>query len=142
MEINNTPKAEIVSAKHKTNATWILGIVGFVCSIPHALCFLVCAAAAGTAEAMAGDAKGADETLAAGAALFHLGLLAALVCFIALFFGKKDGKLPVIAGGITIAGSAFLLICSFISFSLFGIASAVCYLIGGIFCIINSKRIA
>ncbi|MBE6381175.1 MAG: hypothetical protein E7047_09640 [Lentisphaerae bacterium] len=137
---NNTVTTKTV--KTKTNAPWILGIVGFACSIPHALCFLICAAAVSTAEFMAtdGDTAAAQSTADAGAAMFYLGLLVSLVCFIALFFGKKDGQLPVIAGVITILGAAFLLICSVMSFSLFGLASAVCYAIGGIFCIVNSKR--
>lgn len=125
----------------KTNAPWIMGIVGFACSIPHALCFLVCTAAVTTVEFMAteGDTAAAQSTADTGAGMFYLGLLVALICFIALFFGKKEGPLPVIAGGIVIAGSVYLLICSVMSFSLFGLASAVCYSIGGVFCIINSK---
>lgn len=138
--------------QHKSNAPWILGIIAFVASIPNILCATVCAAAvAGLSEtakeeaARTGDA--ATQTTAAGTSEAMAGILAAivivsLICFVLSFFGKS--KISVITGILLVLGAIFVLISSFVGPGsiLWGSVAGVCYLIGGIFSIINKKRIA
>ena len=136
----------------KSNAPWILGIIAFVASIPNILCATVCAAAIGGLSEMAKeDAARTGDTAAHAAASSTseamAGFLAAivivsLVCFILSFFGKS--KISVITGILRIFGAIFLLVSSFAGPGniLWGLVAATCYLIGGIFSIINKKRIA
>ncbi len=127
----------------KSNAPWILGIVGFVASIPNILCATICAAAVATYSE---DSYYPGQTLSSTSQtmgwLLLLIIVASIACFVLSFFGKS--KQSVITGIVMIAGSVFILINGFVGLGSFiwGSVAGVCYLIGGIFSILNSKRIA
>jgi len=149
---NDNVTVIVNNQQHKSNAPWILGIIAFVASIPNILCATVCAAVAvGISETAkeeavkSGDA--AAQASASGASEAFAGLLVAivivsLICFVLSFFGKS--KISVITGILLILGSLFLLASTFAGPGsiLWGSVAGTCYLIGGIFSIINKKRIA
>ena len=135
---NGSVTVSVDNAKKKSNAPWILGVIGFILSIPNAICTLFCGAVAAVAEAQNGEAAaGGFANFIAGN--FWLIVLASIVSFIMLFFGKKSGKAPVVCGWIAIACAAYICLCSVVVFSLFGLAAAICFLIGGICSLKNSK---
>lgn len=126
--------------KTKSNAPWILGIVGLFLTILHYACAVVCAAALSAHEAVAKDAAAGDRMADAGVfyANFVAGIM--LLCFLLSFFGKgKHSKFVgvlIVLGGIT-AGAM-----SCVNLSIPGLAAGFVYLFAGISSILNSKKIA
>ena len=125
--------------KTKSNAPWILGIVGIFLTILHYACAIVCSAglaglggAAGDAE---GGAKAADNSLMFGTAA--AGIM--FVCFILSFFGKS--KASTFTGLLLIVGGITSVCMSIPHFSAAGIAAGIVYMCAGISSICNSKKI-
>ena len=69
-------------------------------------------------------------------------ILASIVAFVALFFGKSKEKIAKITGIAAIVCASYVLLCGSVTLNVFGVAAAACFLIGGVFSIINSKRVA
>ena len=68
-------------------------------------------------------------------------IISSILCFVFSFFGKS--KISHIAGAIVILGAILILGTAIIGFGswIWGIAAGILYLIGGIFSIINKKRL-
>lgn len=141
----------------KSNAPWILGIIAFVLSIPNILCATLCAAATTVGAAIAAspdpfttttdaDAQAATEAAAATATvasgLLWTVIVASILCFIFSFFGKS--KNSHVTGILTIIGGAYIFIQALIGLGswIWGTAAGILYLIGGIYSILNKKRLA
>lgn len=108
-----------------SNTPMILGIIGFVSSIPGILCTGMCA---GLAEA--GGAQGAGTTT-----FLYLSLLPSIVGFIFSFMANSKAKL---AGIVLIVCSILLLITTVVTFNwFFGLITTACYLIAGILSVKN-----
>ena len=130
--------------KTKSNAPWILGLVGFGLSIPQVICSILCAgAAAGVAgaSAEAGGANAAEQAATAGAAgfIFMLPVFCTFLCFILSFFGKS--KASTVTGVLLILLGLLDVYASVTNISALGIAAAVCFFCSGISSICNSKKI-
>ena len=126
--------------KTKSNAPWILGIVGFGLSIPQAICSILCAGVAAGAVQAANGATG-EEVANAGAtgAFFMLPAILAFTCFILSFFGKS--KISTATGVLLIIlGIVDAYVC-FVTLAWLGIAAAICYACAGISSICNSKKL-
>lgn len=126
--------------KTKSNAPWILGIIGLFMTIMHYACAIVCAATLGVHEAVAKDAAAGDHMADAGVfyANFVSGIM--LLCFLLSFFGKGNHSkivgILIVLGGIT-AGAM-----SCVNLSIPGLAAGFIYLFAGISSISNSKKAA
>ncbi len=108
----------------RSNTPMILGIVGFVSSIPGILCTGMCA---GLAEA--GGAKGAGTTF------LYLSLVPSILGFIFSFMANSKAKL---AGIVLIVCSVLLLITTVITFNwFFGLITTASYLIAGVLSVKN-----
>lgn len=130
--------------KTKSNAPWILGIVGFGLSIPQVICSILCAgAAAGIAGAgsEAAGASTAEQAANAGAAglVFMLPVICTFVCFILTFFGKS--KISTVTGVLLILLGLFDVYACVVNFSALGIAAAICFACAGISSICNTKKL-
>lgn len=149
---NENVTVVVTNQQHKSNAPWILGIIGFIVSIPNILCATVCAAAgAAVSEAARQDAVNSGNAAAeasatnsgeAFAGMLLVFVIISLLCFILTFFGKS--KISVVTGILLILGALFILVNGFVGLGnmLLGSIVGICYLIGGIYSIINKKRIA
>ncbi len=138
---NNT--TTVVIKSEKSNAPLICGIIGFVLEIPNLACNVLCAAFAGASAGLASDSNDfdsttADQTTDAMIPFIWIGFLLSLLCFIFCFFGKK--KCANVLGIITILAALYVTIMSCISFSLFGLAAGILFLVQGIVMITNSKK--
>lgn len=142
----------VVVQQRKSNAPWILGIIGFIFNIPNVLYATVCAAAgAAVSEAArqdavrSGDAATANSAANSGeafAGMLLVFVIISLLCFILSFCGKS--KISVVTGILLILGALFILINGFIGLGnmFLGIIVGICYLIGGIYSIVNKNRVA
>lgn len=125
--------------KTKSNAPWILGIIGIFLTILHYACAIACSAGLAGLGGAAGDAEGgaraADSSLMFGTVA--AGIM--FVCFILSFFGKSKAStftgLLLIVGGITSIGM------SIPHFSAAGAAAGIIYMCAGISSICNRKKI-
>jgi len=128
--------------KTKSNAPWILGIVGIFLSITHYACASACSVVAGAASGIGSegfDNAQADATLADGMFVANLAAGIMFLCFILSFFGKSKvstltGILLILAG----IGSAGL---SIAHLSPAGIAAGIVYMCAGISSCCNAKKI-
>lgn len=130
--------------RQKSNAPWILGLVGFGLSIPQVICSILCAgAAAGIAgsSAEAGGADAAEQVAAAGSAgvVFMLPVVCTFLCFILSFFGKS--KISTVTGVFLILLGLLDVYASVTNLSALGIAAAVCFFCAGISSICNAKKV-
>ncbi len=109
----------------KTSTTpLILGIIGFVSSIPGIICTGMCAGLAS-----AGGATGAGSTF------LYFSLLPSIVGFIFSFMTNSKAKL---SGIVLIICSVLLLITTIITFNWFwGLITTACYLIAGVLSLKN-----
>ncbi len=129
-EANVTQSAPVAV---KSNAPWILGLIGFILSIPSVFCVLLCATVATGVAAESGDGAMA----ATGTVFFGLAI-APIVSFVLSFMGKsKNSK---ITGIILVVISAIFLVLDLIIFSIFGLASSVLFLCSGISSICNASK--
>lgn len=109
---------------NKSIAPMILGIVGFVSSIPGIICSGMCA---GFAES--GGAIGAGTTF------LYLSLLPSILGFVFSFMTNSKAKL---AGIVLIVCSVLLLATTIITFNwFFGLITTACYLIAGVLSVKN-----
>ena len=128
----------------KSNAPWILGLVGFGLSIPQIICSILCAgAAAGLAgaSAEAAGASTAEQAANAGAAgfIFMLPVICTFACFILSFFGKS--KLSTVTGVLLILLGLLNVYACVVNLSAFGIAASICFACAGISSICNTKKL-
>ena len=130
--------------KAKSNAPWILGIVGVFLTILHAACAYLCTAAAGIAAGVddimkggSGD-KAAQDAMTSFGAVAVVGIILMLACFVLTFFGKS--KCSKVTGLILILCSVIIAILSCVHLSVPGIAAAFVYLPAGIVSIGNAKK--
>ena len=127
--------------KVKSNAPWILGIVGIFLTIVHWACAGVCSAAVASGDEVFGgaDKASAQQTMDNGMFVANLGAGLMVLCFILSFFGKskKSGLtgLLLIVGGMAAAG------ISIAHISVGGIAAGVVYMCAGISSICNRNKI-
>lgn len=129
--------------KKKSNAPWILGLVGFGLSLPQVICSILCAgAAAGIAGASseAAGASNAEQVANAGAAgfIFMLPVICTFTCFILSFLGKS--KISTVTGVLLILLGLLDVYACVVNISAFGIAAAVCFFCSGISSICNTKK--
>lgn len=125
------------NAPRKSDAPWILGIIGFATAIPNILCATICAAAvAGVAEAAGEDAATTGHSIA-GALLFIV--LINVLCFVLSFFGKS--KQSHVTGILMIIGGLIIVINGFIGLAsvLWSLVSGVLFLLSGCFSVKNHK---
>lgn len=109
----------------KTSSTpMILGIVGFVASIPGIICTGMCAGLAA-----AGGAHGAAS------AFLYFSLVPSILGFIFSFMTNSKAKL---AGIVLVSCAVVLLITTIVTFNWFwGLITTACYLIAGILSLKN-----
>jgi len=131
----------MAEAKVKSNAPWILGIVGLILTAVHTYCAILCTAAISAGdEAFGGASKeAAQDTFNRGMDVAAIGIGIMAVCFILSFFGKSKASgltgLLLILGGIAAAG------VSIAHFSAGGIAAGIIYMCAGISSVCNRKKI-
>lgn len=127
--------------KTKSNAPWILGIVGFILTVVHTACAVICSAAISAGDEVFGGAskESAQDTFNQGMNVAAIGIGVMAVCFILSFFGKSKVSgftgFLLIVGGIAAAG------VSIVHFSAGGIAAGIIYMCAGISSICNRKKI-
>lgn len=141
---NKKRKEKMSEQKTKSNAPWILGIVGFGLSIPQVICSILCAGAAAGIAGAGSEATGASSSEAAanaGAAglVFMLPVIYTFACFILSFFGKS--KISTVTGVLLILLGLLDAYACVINFSMLGIAAAICFACAGISSICNTKKI-
>lgn len=128
--------------KVKSNAPWILGLVGFGVSLPQVICSILCAAAAAdvAAEAaMTGAGSEAVTTAAAFGTVAVLNLVCTFACFILSFLGKS--KFSKITGILLILlGLANIYMCV-ANFSALGIVGSILFACAGISSCCNAGKI-
>lgn len=136
---NQQPVVQVLTLKPKSNAPWILGIIGFCTSIPNVLCAMLCAGlVAGVTETNA--AANGQKADTSGIAVHLLAIVVvSVLCFILSFFGKS--KKSVITGILMLLGGLFIAVTAFIGFGnwFWGLTSGVLYAIGGALSITNRK---
>jgi predicted membrane protein len=111
----------------KSNAPIILGVIGFILYIPGMFCLGACSAVVNAAT------EGASGNL--GMPI----VIAWLLCFVLSFFGKA--KCSKATGIVMILASILLVLFALITLNLlFGLSSAICYLIAGIMSCLNASR--
>ena len=127
--------------KTKSNAPWILGLVGLILTIVHTACAVIFSAAISAGDEVFNGASeaAAQETFNKGMIIASIGIGIMAVCFILSFFGKsKTSGLTgflLIIGGIAAAG------VSIAHFSVGGIAAGIIYMCAGISSICNREKI-
>ena len=127
--------------KTKSNAPWILGIVGLILTVVHTACAVICSAAISAGdEAFGGASKeAAQDTFNQGMNVASIGIGIMAVCFILSFFGKSKASgltgMLLIIGGIAAAG------VSIAHLSVGGIVAGIVYMCAGISSICNRKKI-
>lgn len=122
--------------KTKSNAPWILGLVGFALSMPQVICSILCAGAAASVAAEGG--AGAENAANAGA-VFMLPVICTFVCFILSFLGKS--KISVVTGVLLILLGLLDVYACVVNISGLGIAAGICFFCSGISSICNAKKI-
>ena len=132
----------IVVKQQKSIAPIILGVVGFILNVPGVVCAAACAGAGKGIDRFANsllEASGEKASQGGGFSFNLLMIVCWLLCFVLLFFGKS--KMSKATGVLTIIASVFMVIFAFCSGNwFFGLAAAICYLIGGILSCANASR--
>jgi hypothetical protein len=116
----------------------IMGIIGAVIQLPGALCAGMCAG--GVSSALSGGSKSLDATMAgveATGLFLGIGLLAALIGFIAGLFGKKS---PVFSGIGLLCATLLTMLLSIMTFNIFSLIAFILFLIGSIFAFVQKKE--
>ena len=135
---SNPKVKESKQMKPKSNAPWILGVVGFCISIPQICCSILCAAA--SADVASDSTTTSDQTAAAaGMGVYAmLPVVTTVLCFILSFFGKSNASTAT--GVMLILVSLANIVFCAMNFSAFGIAASVCFFCSGISSICNTKK--
>ena len=116
----------------------IMGIVGAVIQLPGALCAGLCAG--GVSSALSGGSKSAEATMAgveATGLFLGLGLLAALLGFVAGLFGKKA---PIFSGIGLLIATLLTLFLTISTFNIFSLIALILFLLGAIFAFVQKKE--
>lgn len=124
----------VETPKRKTNAPWILGIVAFAAGF---LFFEKFERAKNLRESLGQTESGFGDSAVGWF------LLISLICFLASFWGKS--KKSFSHGILMISGSLFIIYMALVGPAFardWGFVSGICYLIGGVFSIINKNRVA
>ena len=133
-----------MSEKTKSNAPWILGIVGIVLTIMHYACAVLCSATMGAMSGVAADGKfdnaTADTNFNNSVVIGNTSAVLFIVCFILSFFGKS--KYSTITGIVMILCAIIGIILSCAHLSIPGLAAGTLFIIAGGISISNSKRIS
>lgn len=144
---NNVNGAEVAPAtapaKHKSNAAWITGLVGFCIAIPNLLYIWLCAVA-NTVSKAADEVMGVSQTGSTESEytkwIIYL-IIFALLCtadFVLCFMGK--GEKSKLTGTIMIAVAALIIILSFIfSGVVLALVTGGLYIASGIVSIKNQE---
>lgn len=125
--------------KKKSNAPWILGIIGLFLTILHFACAFLCSAGLAVTEVVSKDEQAGDKMMEAGMGVTYLVIGIMALCFVLSFFGKS--KSSCITGTLMILGGIVAGAMSCLFFSVPGLAAGFVYLFGGISSINNYKRI-
>lgn len=125
--------------KTKSNAPWILGIVGIFLTVLHYACAIACSAGLAGLGGVAGDEEGGVEAANNSLAIGTIAAGIMFVCFILSFFGKS--KASTFTGLLLIVGGITSVCMSIPHFSAAGIAAGIVYMCAGISSICNSKKI-
>ena len=134
-------KDKMSEQKTKSNAPWILGIVGLVLTVVHTACAIICSAAISAGDTVFNDASDAEAqaTFDNGMNVAAIGVGIMAICFVLSFFGKSKASgltgFFLVIGGIAAAG------ISVAHFSAGGIAAGIVYMCSGISSICNRKKI-
>lgn len=137
-------KQKMSEQKTKSNAPWILGLVGFALSIPQVICSILCAGAAAGVAGASAEVAGADSaeqvaTAASAGIIFMLPVICTFSCFILSFFGKS--KISTATGVLLILLGLLDVYACVVNLSTLGIAAAICFACAGISSICNTKKI-
>ena len=130
----------VTTVRVKSNAPWILGIVGVFLTILHGACAYACTVAKGAATVLGpnGSEDAAKQEMTSSLAVAGIAIAIMLACFALTFFGKS--KFSKITGMLLILGSIVITILSFVHLSVPGLAAACVYLAAGITSIGNAKK--
>ena len=134
-------KQKMSEPKVKSNAPWILGIIGLFLTIAHTACAVLCTAAISAGDETFGGAshEAAQETFNKGMSVASVGIAIMALCFILSFFGKSKASrftgLLLVVGGLVAAGF------SIAHFSAAGIAAGIIYFCAGISSICNRNKV-
>lgn len=120
---------ETILRKPKTAAPMVLGVLGFMLSLPSTLCASMCAGLVSAAT---------EGELAAGWYVPAVLLGGPLVNMIASFFCKQPASRAV--GIVIILISLVFMLVSLVTGALLNIASAILFFVGGSLCIANASR--
>ncbi len=134
---------EVRIVKTKSNAPWILGLIGFVIQLPAYLCAVLCASVATGAVAIEGGASAETTAAAMGTASIvttWLVLAPAIVAFILSFFGKS--KASIVTGVILLIASVLSIVGNIMVFNFLGLVSSILFMCAGISSICNHKKVA
>lgn len=136
----------VTEVKGKSNAPWILGLVGFGLSIPQVICSILCTGISMAASDMASEmartsdaSKMADGVAASGGFIFMLPVFCTFICFILSFFGKTSKSMTT-GVLLIILGLADIGAC-IVNFSFLGIAAGICFFCSGISSVCNAKKV-
>jgi len=116
----------------KSDVPMIMGIVGFVATIPGTICAGICGACASAGETLA---TGNSSGIASFWVLLNLASAAA-----GLFFGIKSKSTPRSSGAVMIGSAILTLLISLVTLNWFwGLIAAACYGIGGAISLTQEK---
>lgn len=125
--------------KIKSNAPWILGIIGIFLTITHYACAIACSAALAGLGDVAGDAEGGMEAANTSLAFGTIAAGIMVVCFILSFFGKS--KVSTVTGVLLILGGLVSAGMSIPHFSAAGLAAGIIYMCSGISSCCNANKV-
>ena len=108
--------------KVKSNAPWILGIIGLALAVPNFVCSVMCSEAA----------KQFGESNVA------IGIVLTLVLFLLSFFGKA--KISLITGLVMLVGSLYMIYLNITQLQILGLSEGVVFLFAAIFSMTNVKK--
>ena len=126
------------SANQKSNAPWILGVVGTAISIPQICCSVICASAYLEIAHDPMQTESQANTAAGLSVWSMLPVVTTAICFVLSFFGKS-GAARMIGVALILAAVANFVFC-LLNFSMLGTAASVCFLFAGVSSICNAKR--
>ena len=118
--------------KTKSNAPWILGIVGLALAVPNSLCTLLCSA---TMQEIGSEADKAHFN----EGNVTVGVMLTLALFLLSFFGKT--KISLVTGLMMLAGSLYMIFLNITQLQILGLSEGVVFLFAAIFSVTNFKKV-
>ena len=122
---------QVTTVKTKSNAPWIMGIVGVALAVPNFLCSLLCSQFAKDFMSEADKQHFSENNVAIGVAL-TFGM------FVLSFFGKS--KISLYTGLIMLVGALYLIYLNITQLQILGLAEGVVFLFSAIFSMTNAKK--